>query len=121
VLEPLSGYLVLAQRLFEGGPRYGEAWNFGPEEGGAKTVEWVVQRLCARWGEGATYRVEGGDHPHEASCLKLDCSKAQARLGWRPRWSLERALEAIVEWTLAYRDGRDTAEVCLRQIEEYMG
>lgn len=119
VLEPLSGYLVLAQRLFEEGARYGEGWNFGPNENDARPVEWIVKRLCARWEEGAAYEIDQGEHPHEAHYLKLDCSKARAELGWQPRWSLEKALESIVAWTKMYRDGGDLRGACLAQIRAF--
>ncbi|MBT0653783.1 CDP-glucose 4,6-dehydratase [Geomobilimonas luticola] len=121
VLEPLSGYMVLAQRLYEDGARYGEGWNFGPAESDARPVEWLVKRLCERWGEGASYELDQGKHPHEARYLKLDCSKARAELGWQPRWSLEAALESIVAWTKMYRDGGDLRSACLAQIRAYSG
>ncbi len=119
VLEPLSGYLVLAQRLYEEGARYAEGWNFGPDEKDARPVEWLVNRLCERWEEGAIYEIDQGEHPHEAHYLKLDCSKARAELGWRPRWSLEAALESIVAWTKVWRDGGDVRGACLAQIRAY--
>jgi CDP-glucose 4,6-dehydratase len=119
VLEPLSGYLMLAQRLFEDGAPFSEAWNFGPDESDARPVEWLVKTFCSRWGGGASYEIEQGDHPHEAHYLKLDCSKAKTRLGWRPRWDLERALGRIVDWTKAYQNGQDVMGVCLKQIAEY--
>jgi CDP-glucose 4,6-dehydratase len=119
VLEPLSGYLLLAQRLHESGDRYAGGWNFGPNDDDARPVVWLVQRLCDLWGEETRFEVEGGLHPHEANYLKLDCSKAKAELGWHPVWTLERSLASIVEWTKAYRDGGNVQEVCLRQIAEY--
>lgn len=119
VLEPLSGYLLLAQRLYEEGARYGEGWNFGPEEKDARPVEWLVRHICNLWGDDASYEIDKGDHPHEAHYLKLDCSKAGAELGWRPRWSLDAALESIVSWTKTYRDGGDLRRACLAQIEAY--
>jgi len=119
VLEPLSGYLVLAQCLYENGADYADAWNFGPEDSDAKPVEWIVARLCQLWGHGAGYRVDYGSHPHEATYLKLDCSKARSQLNWSPRWSLERTLESIVEWTTAYQQSRNVHEICLEQILEY--
>jgi CDP-glucose 4,6-dehydratase len=119
VLEPLSGYLLLAQRLFEDGVRYTGGWNFGPSEEDARPVGWIVEKLCAGWGRGASYSLDEGEHPHEAHHLKLDCSKARGELGWTPRWGLERALASIVSWTAAYRDREDLREVCLRQIGEY--
>ena len=119
VLEPLSGYLLLAQRLFEEGARFSGGWNFGPADEDARPVGWIVERLCAGWGWGAGYALDGGDHPHEAHHLKLDCSKAKGDLGWTPRWGLATALDSIVEWTRAYLEGQELREVCLKQIRTY--
>ncbi len=119
VLEPLDGYLLLAQKLYENGRDYSEAWNFGPDETDAQPVEWIVKRMCEVWGKNASYRIDVGDHPHEAHYLRLDCSKAKSRLGWKPRWSLEKSLDMIVAWTLAYSQGKDVRESCLEQIMEY--
>ncbi|MBI5919134.1 MAG: CDP-glucose 4,6-dehydratase [Nitrosomonadales bacterium] len=120
VLEPLSGYLLLAQRLYEQGTAYAEGWNFGPNEADARPVQWIVERLTRSWGEGASWRLDGGDHPHEAHYLKLDCSKAHANLNWHPRWTLEQALSKIVDWHQAHRDGQDMRELTLGQIEDYL-
>ncbi len=119
VLEPLSGYLLLAQRLLQDGVRFADAWNFGPEDQDARDVGWVVARLCEKWGNGAEYTIDNGDHPHEATYLKLDCSKAKAHLNWRSRWNLETAIDAIIRWTKAYQDGIDLRQVCMRQIDAY--
>ncbi len=119
VLEPLSGYLLLAQRLFQDGAPFADAWNFGPDDQDARDVSWVVARLCEKWGNGAAYAIDAGEHPHEASYLKLDCSRARALLDWCPVWNLDTALAAIVEWTVSYRDGADLRKVCLKQIEDY--
>lgn len=119
VLEPLSGYLTLAEKLFEEGAAHAEGWNFGPNDEDARPVQWIVERLTSSWGEGASWRLDGGDHPHEAHYLKLDCSKAKVRLNWRPRWHLAHTLNAIVEWHRAHRDGRDMRAVTLGQIDTY--
>jgi CDP-glucose 4,6-dehydratase len=119
VLEPLGGYLLLAQRLYEKGPSYGESWNFGPHDPDAREVEWVVGKLCAKWGQGADYVLDASPSCHEAYFLKLDCSKARARLGWEPRWSLEHALDKVAEWYKAYLNGGDMKAVCINQIKEY--
>jgi len=119
VLEPLSGYLVLARKLYEGGVTYAEGWNFGPNEEDAKPVQWIVEKLTQAWGGGASWVLDGGDHPHEAQYLKLDCSKAKMRLDWHPRWHLEDALGAITDWHRAQRDGKDMRELTLRQIGAY--
>jgi CDP-glucose 4,6-dehydratase len=119
VLEPLSGYLALARNLYENGTECAEGWNFGPSETDAKPVEWIVQCLCEKWGKGARYEIDLGDHPHEAHYLKLDCSKARMRLGWQPKWNLDRTLEAIVAWTKEYCAEGKMREICLKQITQY--
>jgi CDP-glucose 4,6-dehydratase len=119
VLEPLSGYLQLAEKLYVDGTQYAEPWNFGPYDVDAKPVEWIVNRLCQRWGNNADFTVVDGPHPHEATYLKLDCSKSVNGLGWEPRWNLDQAIEKIIEWTQAYKDGNDIKNVCYKQIAEY--
>lgn len=120
VLEPLSGYLLLAHKLCEDGHHHADGWNFGPNDDDARPVEWIVQRFCEKWGEGACYEHDKAAHPHEAHYLKLDCSKAKAMLGWCPRWNLEKTIDSIVEWTLEYRNGRDIREMSLKQLEDYL-
>lgn len=119
VLEPLYGYMMLAQKLYEDGAAYSEAWNFGPDDDDAKPVGWIVDTLCQKWGGTAGYSVEESPQLHEAHYLKLDCSKAKARLGWYPRWSIDTAIDKIVEWTRAYAAGQDMRAMCLQQINEY--
>jgi CDP-glucose 4,6-dehydratase len=119
VLEPLSGYLTLAQQLYQGGPKFASAFNFGPGDRDARPVEWIVRQLCAKWGGGARYQIDCGEHPHEAHYLKLDCSKAKAELDWQPRWGLEEALDRILEWTRAYQAGGDLRQLCRDQITAY--
>ena len=119
VLEPLSGYLLLAQRLFEEGPAFAEAWNFGPNDDDAKPVDWILDKLTNTWGEGASWKLDGGDHPHEAHYLKLDCSKAKSQLQWQPKWSLATAIEEICVWHKAHTAGADMQAMCLHQIKQY--
>jgi CDP-glucose 4,6-dehydratase len=119
VLEPLSGYLLLAQHLYEQGAAYAEAFNFGPHDEDARPVQWIVERLAERWGRGARWQRDGGSHPHEANYLKLDISKARARLGWQPRWRLAQALEHIVTWHQAWLAHDDVRALCLQQIAAY--
>jgi CDP-glucose 4,6-dehydratase len=119
VLEPLSGYLRLAQCLYEQGKEYAEGWNFGPVDTDVQPVEWIVRTMCDLWGNSAGFSIDTGDHPHEAHFLKLDCSKARMRLGWRPRGDLSAALASIVDWTLAYRAGTDMRTMCLKQIDNF--
>lgn len=119
VMEPLGGYLLLAQRLFEEGSSYAEAWNFGPQDQDAKPVQWIVQRLMELWGDGASWRLDERPQPHEATYLKLDCSKAKNRLGWQPRMDLAAALEKIVVWYRAFERGEDMRALTLQQIQDY--
>lgn len=119
VLEPLSGYLQLAERLYLHGQLDAEGWNFGPRDEDARPVQWIVEHLCEHWGGGASWTLQPGDHPHEASFLKLDISKARQRLQWTPRWSLEIALKKITEWHQAWLKSQDMRAVCLNQINQY--
>lgn len=119
VLEPLSGYLQLAQKLYEEGASYAEGWNFGPSDEDAKPVQWIVEKLTQSWGEGANWMLDEGNHPHEAHYLKLDCSKAKARLGWHPRWHLEETLSAIIDWHRAYQNSENMREKTFQQIVLY--
>ncbi|KVD82481.1 CDP-glucose 4,6-dehydratase [Burkholderia sp. ABCPW 14] len=119
VLEPLSGYLRLAERLYVDGNQWADAWNFGPDEAETRTVEWVVSRMARMWGEDARWRRDEGSHPHEAAQLKLDVSKARAELDWRARWRLMRALECTIAWHRAWLAREDMRAVCLEQIAEF--
>lgn len=119
VLEPLAGYLFLAQRLYEGDSRTSDAWNFGPDDIDVKQIEWIVKTICQLWGKGAAYSVTKSKQPHEAQYLKLDSTKARTHLHWKPLWNLGKTLESIVEWTRGYREGNDPRTLCLKQINEY--
>ena len=119
VLEPLNGYLMLAEQLYSAGSRFSQGWNFGPFDHDARTVGWVVKRLCEKWNKSVGYEIVKGSQPHEANYLKLDCSKAMAELGWMPKWDVETALDKVIEWTKAYQEGQNIRDVCHRQVEEY--
>ena len=119
VLEPLSGYLTLAEKLYTKGPAFAEAFNFGPAEEDAKPVQWIVEQLTQQWGDGAAWHLDAGTHPHEAHYLKLDCSKARALLGWSPRWHLSQALQAIIAWHKEHHCRQDMRALCLHQINDY--
>jgi len=119
VLEPLSGYLNLASHLFLNGQKYAEAWNFGPFDNEAKDVEWITNKICAIWGDDATYEIDSTPQPHEANYLKLDCSKAKAELGWTPRWNIETSLTKIVDWTKAYNNKQNVRQLCENQIIDF--
>lgn len=119
VLESLGGYLLLARKLYEEGPRFAGAWNFGPLEDDSKTVEWVVKKICERWGGGVSYEIDPGPHPHEAHYLKLDCSKAKTDLCWKSRWNVELAIDKVIEWYTAYSSHGDLRMTSMGQIKEY--
>lgn len=119
VLEPLRGYLAIADSLYEYGVANGEAWNFGPEQSDAQPVEWIVQELANIWGEGASWELEADPQRHEAQNLKLDWSKAASRLGWRPELNLKDALAMTAAWYKAKLQGQDMRLFTNMQIEEY--
>jgi CDP-glucose 4,6-dehydratase len=120
VLEPLSGYLMLSEQLYNNGISFAESWNFGPNDEDAKSVRWIVEKLCEMYGNGATYELDKNAHHHEATYLKLDCSKAKEKLRWHPRWNLNKALESIIYFAEAYKRKDDLRALCMSQIEEYL-
>lgn len=120
VLEPLHGYLLLAQKLWSDGPRYSEAWNFGPDDESAQSVETVVTTLVTQWGGEARWRSDvSGAQPHEANYLKLDCSKAKTKLGWHSRWNLETALKSTAVWYKAHSAKQDMKRFTVEQVRAY--
>lgn len=120
VLEPLSGYLALAERLF-GDVRYAQGWNFGPGTEESASVGDVTDILVELWGNGASWRQDPGEHPHEASTLKLDSTKARVELGWAPRYSLHEALRHTVDWYKLVDQQEKLARITERQIRDYFG
>ena len=119
VLEPLSGYLVLAQALYQGGAQFDGGWNFGPRDDDARTVQEVINLLIQNWGSLASWTQDQGEQPHEAHALKLDISKARQYLCWTPRWCLEQAIEKIVHWQQAFQNQSNMHEISLKQIANY--
>lgn len=119
VLEPLSGYLMLAEKLYTQGPAYAEAWNFGPYDVDAKPVAWIIERMTQVWGQDAAWKLDDVLQPHEATYLKLDCSKARAHLDWHPRWNIAQTIEQIVVWHKACDQGADMHQMTLAQINAY--
>lgn len=120
VLEPLSGYLMLAEKLFANTQHFSQAWNFGPEMQDAKPVKWIAQQLLQGWQTTIEWEQDVQPHPHEAQSLKLDCTKAHVELGWQPHWNLAKSLEAIITWYKAYETGSDMQAFSLQQIENHM-
>jgi len=118
VLEPLSGYLCIAERMATDA-QFAQAWNFGPDDNDVRSVEWIVDNLC-RSISGVAWQRETAPQPHEAGTLKLDSAKAQRQLGWRPRWNLDTALEKTVAWHQAWQRGDDMQAFSLAQVHEYL-
>lgn len=118
VLDPLVGYLLLAEALVSQGADFANAWNFGPDESDAKPVSWIVERLFEKF-PNSRYDLERKPQPHEASLLKLDSSKANSKLGWTPRWPLETALRKTLDWHEAWKRGESMAVFSEQQIDAY--
>ena len=119
VLEPLSGYIVLAQKLYIDSQEYSEGWNFGPIQDDVKSVRWILDKMISSWPD-SSWKLDNNLNPHEAGFLKLDISKAYTRLNWQPVWRLDKALEKIVYWHKAWINNNDMQYLCLSEIEEYM-
>jgi CDP-glucose 4,6-dehydratase len=118
VLEPLSGYLILAEKLYKNQKEYAESWNFGPNEQDAKPVDWILNKMTLQW-PNSSWKLDGNYNPHEADFLKLDILKSKSRLGWRPVWGLNYTLEKIVNWHRAWIGKEDIQAICLAEIKEY--
>src|SRR5262249_26548579 len=119
MLDCLSGYLAVAEKLSQDGEQYAGAWNIGPRLEDTVPVQHIVERLIAKWPDKATWVRDGGSHPHEAGCLRLDTSKASLQLGWKPRLALDDALDWIAEWYARYFRGEDAKKISLEHIESY--
>lgn len=119
VLEPLRGYLILAEKLVQEGTAFAEGWNFGPQDEDVKSVGWVVEQMAQRWGKGAKWQIDLGEHPHEANYLRLEILKAQDRLDWKPALSLENAIDLIVDWYIKRQAGTNIRALTLSQIADY--
>ncbi len=120
VLDPLAGYLLLSEKLFIEGKDFAESWNFGPQQSDAKSVLWITQQLAEMWSGKVRWNVDQNQNPHEAFSLRLDCSKASTRLGWQPRWDINDALKATVEWYAAYLAGQNIRDFTIQQISCYL-
>lgn len=118
-LEPLRGYLRLAEKLWHHGNKFTGAWNFGPDDQDARSVSWIADYITHLWGGSARWKSDSDPHPHEATYLKLDCSKAKSLLGWSPKLNLTTTLEWIVEWYQAYLQKKDMREITEAEISRY--
>ncbi len=119
VLEPLSGYMLLVEKLWNHGTEYMDGWNFGPTDEDIKPVSWIVEKLSQQWGKGLRWKLDGTEHPHEANYLKLDCSKAKMKLSWSPKTNLETALWLVVEWYKQYEQKNDIRKHTEEQIKNF--
>jgi len=119
VLEPLSGYLLLVQNLYNFGDVFAQPWNFGPYDKDSKQVEYIVNKIKNIWGNDANWEIDENPNPHEAKYLKLDISKAINNLNWEPKWNLDNAIERIVIWHKSWRNGANVKNLCLKEIEDY--
>ena len=119
VLEPLSGYLRLAESLHIYGDEFAGAWNFGPNDDDVKPVSAIVEYMAQRWGDGASWVHDKSTQPHEAQLLKLDISKARELLKWTPKWTLYKSLDLIVDWQKDWSGGNDVKARTLKQIKQY--
>ena len=119
VLEPLRGYIQLAERLVRNGIQYGGAWNFGPEGSDAKPVEWIIRELASVWGGNPAWEIDQQTHPHEAQTLKLDWSKAFSNLQWKPILPLKQALQLTADWYHRWNSGEDVRALTIGQIGHY--
>lgn len=119
VLEPLSGYLLLAEKLWDEPDAYAQGWNFGPAPDDIRPVRWIVEKLSDYWNDSIKWEVDTSPKPHEANLLVLDSAQARMMLGWRPRWTLEQSLQAVAKWHIAYKQGEPLRDVVLQQIASY--
>jgi len=119
VLEPLLGYLILAQKLYKNQNKYAEGWNFGPNEQDVKSVDWILDKIILKW-PGSSWKLDNNSNPHEAGFLKLDISKAKSKLGWSPTWKLSQTLEKIVSWHQAWLNKKDMQAICFAEIKEFI-
>ena len=118
VLEPLSGYLVLAQNLHNNFGKFSEGWNFGPHENDVKSVEWILDKMTSKW-PNSSWRLDKNPTPYEAGFLKLDISKAKFKLDWTPTWNLDLSLEKVIIWHHAWLKKEDMLSACFNEIREY--
>ena len=119
VLEPLSGYLSLAEKLWLSGPELAQGWNFGPNVEDSKPVSWLVGKMVELWNEGASWELDSVQNPPEDNYLRLDSTKAITMLGWAPKIHLITALEWVCEWYRGYQQNMDLRLLSERQIERY--
>ncbi len=119
VMEPLYGYLLLGQHLYSDGSNFSGAWNFGPEDENLKPVKWILDQMIDSWGEDSSWTINEGENPHETNYLKLDSSKAKSRLGWYPKWDIDRSLKKTIEWYKSYKNGENMLNITTNHLNDY--
>lgn len=121
VLEPLAGYIVLAEKSYKHGDKFAGAWNFGPDDKNIKNVAFLVDSIAKLWGQKAKWKKTGSKHPHEAILLKLNCSMAKAHLPWQPCWNIGKTLEKTMQWYKIYLEHPEkVTAITIEQINQYM-
>ena len=118
VLDPLSGYLLLAEKMWLNGDKFAESWNFGPIEE-SKSVSWIIQKISELYGKKCNTSFDTTQNPHETKSLKLDCTKAYERLGWIPKTNLEQGLQMTVDWYKHYEKHDDMRKFTEKQIDDF--
>tara|TARA_Y100001934_G_scaffold283135_1_gene400707 strand:- start:2068 stop:3150 length:1083 start_codon:yes stop_codon:yes gene_type:complete len=119
VLDPLLGYVILAQNLWDHGTKFSGSWNFGSDAVDCRPVSWIVEKTAELWGECPSWKIEGNPFFHETKTLKLDSTKAKDRLNWYAKWNLETTLDKTVDWFKCYKNNQNMQEVTLKQIDEH--
>lgn len=119
VLDPLNGYLILVEKLWSSGSEFSEGWNFGPEENNEKPVKWIVEKLTKQWSKDIKWDIDNNINLHEENYLRLNCIKANSRLGWMPKLNLEQGLEWIIEWYRQYKKNNNMKDITEQQIEKF--
>ena len=119
VLDPLNGYLTLAEKLWSFGSKFSEGWNFGPQEKNEKSVKWIVEKLTYQWSKNIKWDIDNSVNPHEENYLRLNCKKANSKLGWMPKLNLEQGLEWTIKWYKEYQQNNNMKEITEHQIEEF--
>tara|TARA_Y100001954_G_C15784117_1_gene591541 strand:- start:110 stop:1177 length:1068 start_codon:yes stop_codon:yes gene_type:complete len=120
VIEPIKGYLILAEKLYNSGNKFAEGWNFGPDLNDCKSVEWIVNIMCKKWGKDAAWSIDDKFKPHEAKLLSLNNSKAKQRLNWIPKWSIEYTIDNIIDWHLNWINKENMKNQCIKQINNFL-
>ena len=119
VLDPLNGYLILAEKMWSAGNEFSEAWNFGPTEDGEKSVKWITEKITEQWSSNIKWDIDNDINPHEENSLRLNCMKANSRLSWRSKLKLEQGLDWVLEWYKQYKENNDMKKITEQQIEEF--